>query len=71
MILGTSICPDTIEVDEAVGSDTGDFVMKFKIFEFQKRMRVSTHIDLEFIARGKIVNSTTTYRSKSDSVRHY
>lgn len=55
MILGTSICPDTIEVNEDIGSDTGDFIMKFKIFEFRKRMSVSTHVDLEFIARGKIV----------------
>jgi hypothetical protein len=57
MILGTSLSPDTIEVEE-IESDRGDFLTKFKILEFQKRMRVSNQIRLEFIARGKIINIT-------------
>jgi hypothetical protein len=60
MILGTSICPDSIEVKEVFESETGVFVVDFKMLEFQKRMRVSNRIELEFIARGKIVNSTAT-----------
>jgi hypothetical protein len=60
MILGTSISPDTIEVEEVVESGTGDFLAKFKILDFQKRMRVSNQIKLEFIARGKIINITAT-----------
>ena len=55
MILGTSISPDTIEVEEVVERDKGDFLVKFKILEFQKRMKVSNQVQLEFIARGKII----------------
>jgi hypothetical protein len=53
MILGTCISPDTIEV-EIIAGGKGDFVANFKIFAFQKRLRVSNSIMLEFIARGKI-----------------
>jgi len=55
MILGSSISPDTIDV-EYVGdeSDKEDFVANFKILEFQKRVRVSDGVELEFIAKGRI-----------------
>jgi hypothetical protein len=56
MILGTCISPDTTEV-VIIASDKGDFVANFKIFAFQKRLRVSSNIKLEFIARGKIPTS--------------
>jgi len=52
MLLGESILPDTIEVEEVEG-DEGAFVANFEILAFQKRMRVSNKISLEFIARGK------------------
>jgi hypothetical protein len=52
MLLGASILPDAIEVEEVEG-DAGAFVAKFEILAFQKRMRVSNRISQEFIARGK------------------
>jgi hypothetical protein len=56
MILGTSISPDTIDV-EYVGGEDGkeDFVANFRILEFQKRMRVSDGVELEFIVKGNII----------------
>lgn len=53
IILGASIPPDTIDVVDVEG-DEGAFVANFEILAFQKRMRVSKNIELEFIARGKI-----------------
>jgi hypothetical protein len=52
MLLGASILPDTITVEDAEG-DAGAFVANFEILAFQKRMRISNRIALEFIARGK------------------
>jgi len=54
MVLGTRISPDTVDV-ENIESENGDFVANFKILAFQKRMRVSHTIGLEFIAKGKIL----------------
>jgi hypothetical protein len=53
MILGASTPPDTIEVEDVKG-DEGAFVANFEIPAFQKRMRVSNNIELEFIARGRM-----------------
>ena len=53
MLLGASIPPDVIAVEHVEG-DAGAFVANFEILAFQKRMRVSNRINLEFIARGKI-----------------
>jgi hypothetical protein len=53
MLLGESIQPDAIGVEDAEG-DEGAFVANFEIPTFQKRMRVSNRIDLEFIARGRV-----------------
>ena len=53
MLLGASIPPDLIAVEHVEG-DAGAFVANFEILAFQKRMRVSNRINLEFIARGKI-----------------
>jgi hypothetical protein len=55
MLLGASIPPDSIEVEHVEG-DAGAFVANFEILAFQKRMRVSNKINLEFIARGKMHN---------------
>lgn len=51
MLLGGSIPPDEIEIED-VDNNGGAFVAQLKILAFQKRMRVSRRIDLEFIARG-------------------
>jgi hypothetical protein len=54
-------CHYLVQIEEVVESDTGDFLVKFKILEFQKRMRVSNQVQLEFIARGKIINIIETF----------
>lgn len=51
MIFGESVTPDEIEVLNIPG-DEGAFVTQFRIPMFQKRMRISQEICLEFIARG-------------------
>lgn len=50
MLLGGSIPPDDITVEDISG-DEGAFAANFEIVHFQKRMLVSKHIELEFIAR--------------------
>lgn len=51
MLLGGSIPQDTISVGDVEG-DASAFVANFEILSFQKRMRVSKRIDIEFIAKG-------------------
>lgn len=52
MLLGGSISPDEIEVED-VDNNGGAFVARFKILKFQNRMRISKGVNLEFIARGE------------------
>lgn len=51
MLLGASIPPDEITVEDVPG-DEGAFAVNFEVVHFQKRMLVSKHIELDFIARG-------------------
>jgi hypothetical protein len=51
MLLGGSISPDDITVEDIPG-DERSFAVNFEIVHFQKRMLVSKYIILEFIARG-------------------
>jgi len=51
ILLGATIPPDEISVEEVPGNE-GAFVVDFEIVHFQKRMRISKEIALEFIARG-------------------
>jgi hypothetical protein len=51
MLLGGSIPPDNVTVQELPG-DEGSFSADFEIGRFQKRMLVSKCVELEFIARG-------------------
>jgi hypothetical protein len=51
MLLGASIPPDEITVEDVPG-DEGAFAVNFDVVHFQKRMLVSKHIELDFIARG-------------------
>lgn len=52
MLLGGTIPPDNIEVEEVPG-DGGEFVVTFEVLHFHKRMMVSKGISLEFIARSE------------------
>lgn len=53
MLLGGSIPPDEIEVQDVVDDDDdAAFIARFRVPMFQKRLRVSKQINLEFIARG-------------------
>ncbi len=51
ILLGVSVAPDEIEVQDLPG-DEGAFAASFRIAMFHKRMRVSKSVRLEFIARG-------------------
>ncbi|KAH9893489.1 hypothetical protein C8Q73DRAFT_666187 [Cubamyces lactineus] len=53
IILGGTAPVDEVEVEEVPGDEAG-FVARFRIPMFQKRMRVSKEIPLEFIAKGRI-----------------
>lgn len=53
MLLGGTIPPDDIEVENVAG-DGGAFVVTFEIPHFHKRMVVSKKIGLEFIARNRM-----------------
>ena len=52
MLLGGTIPPDNIEVEDVPG-DGGEFMVTFEVLHFHKRMVVSKEISLEFIARSE------------------
>lgn len=54
MLLGASVSPDTVEVEELAG-DSGAFAARFEIVQFQKRVKIGGEVGLEFIARGRVV----------------
>lgn len=51
ILLGGSIPQDDVSVHEGTG-DAGEFVAVFRLVQFQKRMRISKQVAVEFIARG-------------------
>ncbi|KAG5350065.1 hypothetical protein C0989_000383 [Termitomyces sp. Mn162] len=51
MLLGATIPPDAITVENVAG-DEGAFTANFEVAYFQKRMLISKHVELDFIARG-------------------
>ncbi|KAL0058107.1 hypothetical protein AAF712_015229 [Marasmius tenuissimus] len=53
MVLSGGMAPDEVEVLEA-SSDEGAFVVDIKMMQFQKRMRVSNEVGVDFIARGRM-----------------
>ncbi|KAJ7170495.1 hypothetical protein C8R43DRAFT_875992 [Mycena crocata] len=53
LLLDTTMPPDDIFVENVAG-DTGAFAVDFAVVRFQKRMRVSNAVVLEFIARGRM-----------------
>lgn len=50
MLLGTSILPDAVSV-ETIPGDPIPFIVHISIAHFQKRMRVSNEVAVEFIAK--------------------
>ncbi|KAF9555361.1 hypothetical protein CPC08DRAFT_642960 [Agrocybe pediades] len=54
MLLGATIPPEEIELEELLGDDGGAFAVNFVIPQFHKRMLVSKEIGLEFIARSRL-----------------
>ncbi|KAI0785746.1 hypothetical protein C8Q75DRAFT_722319 [Abortiporus biennis] len=67
MLLGMAVAPDDVEVTDVDG-DEGAFVAHFRITQFQKRMRVTKHIDLQFIARGRIWEFKFLVLEKNDTI---
>ncbi|PCH35648.1 hypothetical protein WOLCODRAFT_107631 [Wolfiporia cocos MD-104 SS10] len=53
LLLSGEVIQDEIEVED-VPDDDAAFVVRFRIPMFQKRLRVSKQINLEFIARGRL-----------------
>lgn len=53
MLMGGSVPHDTIVVENAP-DDERAFMVRFRVPMFQKRLRISKHIALEFIARGRL-----------------
>ncbi|KAJ3734322.1 hypothetical protein DFJ43DRAFT_160757 [Lentinula guzmanii] len=53
MLIGESMIPDDVTVENLLG-DEGAFAVNFRIPHFQKRMRVSSEVAVEFIARGRL-----------------
>ncbi|CCM01019.1 uncharacterized protein FIBRA_03067 [Fibroporia radiculosa] len=67
MLLGGQVPPDEISV-ENVEADDHAFIAQFRIPMFQKRMRVSRQINLEFIARERLW-SVKFLVSTADNIR--
>lgn len=53
ILLGADIPPDGISIEELPGNQ-GEFAATLRIAAFQKRMRISKQVRLEFIARGTL-----------------
>ncbi|THU96105.1 hypothetical protein K435DRAFT_778699 [Dendrothele bispora CBS 962.96] len=53
MLLGVTMIPDDVVVENLDGDD-GAFAADLRITQFQKRMRISKEIGVEFIARGRM-----------------
>ncbi|CDO76734.1 hypothetical protein BN946_scf184813.g4 [Trametes cinnabarina] len=53
IILGGNVPVDDVDVDDVEGDETA-FIANFRIPMFQKRMRISQEINLEFIAKGRL-----------------
>ncbi|KIP09047.1 hypothetical protein PHLGIDRAFT_68360 [Phlebiopsis gigantea 11061_1 CR5-6] len=53
ILLGADVPPDDVAVEEPAGSQ-GEFAVRVRVAQFQKRMRVSKQVRLEFIARGRM-----------------
>jgi len=53
MLLDGSLPPDEVVIENAVGDESA-FVARFRIPMFQKRLRLSKQLHMEFIARGRL-----------------
>ena len=65
ILLGGSVPVDDVDVED-VKADEGAFVAKFRIPLFQKRMRISGSIRLEFIAKGAFLAASCESHSSSN-----
>uniref|UniRef100_A0A8H7XXQ4 Uncharacterized protein n=1 Tax=Psilocybe cubensis TaxID=181762 RepID=A0A8H7XXQ4_PSICU len=54
MLLGVSIPPEEVELEDIPGEGGGSFAVNFTIPHFHKRMVVSKHIEVQFIARSRM-----------------
>ncbi|KAI0653341.1 hypothetical protein C8Q70DRAFT_641850 [Cubamyces menziesii] len=66
IILGGTVPVDDVEVEDVPGDEAG-FVVNFRIPMFQKRMRISQEITLEFIAKGRLWLLRFLVAKQSDS----
>jgi hypothetical protein len=55
LLLGVRAPTDYVEVREAMADEIGQFIARFEITQFHKRMNISGEIVFEFIARGSYV----------------
>ncbi|KAH9935146.1 uncharacterized protein BXZ73DRAFT_89516 [Epithele typhae] len=68
IIMGGSVPVDDVEVLD-VPEDEGAFVARFRIPLFQKRMRVSESIALEFIAKGRMWELSLIVAAENERTR--
>ncbi|KDQ56246.1 hypothetical protein JAAARDRAFT_132722 [Jaapia argillacea MUCL 33604] len=66
ILLGGEVPPDTVIVHDLPG-DEGAFAADFEVAMFQRRMRVTQQIHLEFIARGRLWRLSFFVASASNS----
>ncbi|KAH9889274.1 hypothetical protein C8Q73DRAFT_747800 [Cubamyces lactineus] len=66
ILLGSTVPVDDVEVEDVPGDEAG-FVVHFRIPMFQKRMRISQEIPLEFIAKGRLWSLRFLVAKESDS----
>ncbi|KAH9949313.1 hypothetical protein B0H21DRAFT_820304 [Amylocystis lapponica] len=68
LLLGASVPPDAVDVQDVPG-DEGAFVVHIRIPVFQRRMRVSGEVNMEFIARGRLWALSFLVLASSHDVR--
>jgi hypothetical protein len=56
LLLGVRAPTDYVDVREAMADEIGQFIARFVITQFHKRMNISGEIAFEFIARGSYVS---------------
>lgn len=62
LILGGNVPVDDVDVEDVPGDESG-FIARFRMPMFQKRMRISEEISLEFIAKGAQIPTSPSPRT--------
>ncbi|KAK7691941.1 hypothetical protein QCA50_005346 [Cerrena zonata] len=72
LLLETSVAPDDVQVRDVSGNE-GGFIAFILIKQFQKRMRVSKTVAVEFLARGRIwqLKFINTVKRERYAGKHY